>query len=512
MTASLRTLTKEKRGSPMKRLPMPATALAAMKKVAIAMFCGAVLMIAAAPARADICTEASPATSAPCDVTITISGSTGNLSVAIEDLHTNYPGAEGDDKLIGVKNLSSVDVGAIVLSGSDAFDFSDHDGACTEDLFPPSFTCGTTGYEGPNNTFVGINSPSNTTGKVLFTTPLAKNGGTVVFSLEGPPSTVVAVGENKPLVAGQTTVFPFGPFSGSGVEAFGLPDHPDDYQITPVNSATGDTMTITPVPVMGPFNSGTKFPGLACVPYKDFNNDGPVCVEVERDCFSGGHLSSGDCDTFLYSAKLDFNIDSSGIPNPNGIGGAALLGQPIDDCPPTNFSLNITTSYTGSQVDPISGSGKGGHSCFVAAFDPNAATVVTQGQTVSTFFGFEFPVVNNPKVNTIFPPLPVPLSWDSHDSSNHGIPNLHLCTNSSGTGCTAPWVHLSSTPVASCGSFTGEDPLPGVFANLSKLLGAGEYTFFWDTSKKKGPSGCKVSIVLQFDSGAFDTPATFKYH
>jgi hypothetical protein len=487
----------------MKRILMSANALS-LKKVAFAILCMTLLMLVGAPARADVCSDAFNVTS--CGVTITITGTSGHLTATLGGSLTPYDGIE--DQLIGITNNSSVAVGAIVLSTSPAvgepiFGF-DGDGPCTS-LDPKMGTvcAGTTGYEGPINTFVGINSPFNTTGKVLFTTPLAPHigetpGGSTWFALENTPTTVIAVGENKPLTAGQTTIFPF----GTG--------NVDDYRITPVNSAPGDTMTITPIPVASNDFSATNFSTLKCVPYKDFSAVGsPVCVEIERDCLGA------DCGTFLYSATLDFNIDPNS--RPDGIGGAALLGQADVACPTSGFNLNITTSYTGSPVDPITGSGKGGHSCFVAAFDPIVPNVAT-GATVSTFFGFEFPVVNNPKVNTIFPPFPVPLSWDSHDSSGNGIPNLKLCktVNTAGacavSGVTTPWVHLSSTPISGCGAFAGEDPLPGVFLNLNKIIGAGEYIFVWDTSKKKGPSGCKVSVVLQFDTGAFAAPATFKYH
>ena len=125
--------------------------------------------------------------------------------------------------MIGIQNNSSVAVGAIVLSAppvfcqppytSNLFAF-DGDGACT--FFKNDCKYGPTGYEGPNNTFLGI-SPDRTTGKVLFTVPLAAPvgqtpGGTTWFSLENTPAAVAAVGENKLLTAGTTTTFPFGPF------------------------------------------------------------------------------------------------------------------------------------------------------------------------------------------------------------------------------------------------------------------------------------------------------------
>src|SRR5439155_17577849 len=175
-----------------------------------------------------------------------------------------FGSVSGEDQLVGIQNTSTATVGAIVLKApatTPSSPFTDNlfkfegDGPCSFNptgCFPnPPITGYTsTGYEGPDNTFVGI-SPDFTTGKVLFTTPLAP-GATTWFALENTPMSVVAIGENKTLTAGSPTTFKFGS-SGD-----------DDYVITPLNSASGDSMTITPIPVSpGSFSpTNTNFSGL----------------------------------------------------------------------------------------------------------------------------------------------------------------------------------------------------------------------------------------------------------
>jgi hypothetical protein len=549
MTANLLTLAQEKREPQTKAHLLPAIILS-VKRVVFVVLCCTLLMLFTAPAWADICTNAGAP--APCGVTITITGSSGNLVATFGGSGIPYDGDE--DQIVGIQNntsgSSAVAVGAIILSApgnqspftNNLFAF-DGDGAC---VYFHLGNCGPTGYEGPDNTFLGI-SPDYTTGKVLFTVAVPPNGGTAWFSLENTPTAVAAIGENKALTAGSTTIFPFGPFTCTSNENITCSETSvaDDLQVAPRNSASGDTLTVTAVPVpAGPLsldNWGTDYfgiegplspeppsgqlrfsatnystPTLACVPYADFSSAGnPGCVELELDC------PAADSDTcqFVYSATADFNIDKLSLPN--GIGGAHFLGQHDGNptgyngqCPTTGFNVDIIESYTATKPDPITGGGRG-NSCFVTAFDPTA-TVVPPGTTVSTFFGFEFPVFDN-KVNPVFVGLPVPLSWDFHNSLGQPVTNLQLCQNPNGTGCTAPWVYLSLTALSSttaCQAVAAaSSPLPSLFNSGLLNFGRGEYSFLWNTATRiRGLSGCQVSVVLQFDSGLTTAPAVFQYH
>ena len=514
-------------------------------KALFAVLCCTVLMLMASPAMADVCSTAFPQVPS-CGVTITITGSSGNLVATFGGSGVPYDGDE--DQLVGITNNSTVAVGAIILSApgtsnppytSNIFAF-DGDGACT---YFGSCSYGPTGYEGPNNSFVGT-SPDLTTGKVLFTAALAPNGGTTWFSLENTPSAVAAIGENKPLTAGATTIFPFGPFTcvnGEGITCTET-SVADDLQVAPRNSAAGDALTVTAVPVAaGPLSldnwgpdyfgiegplpveppsgqlrfSAANYSNLACVPYSDFSSAGnPGCIELELDC----PATDSDGCQFVYTATADFNVDKLSLPN--GIGGAHFLGEHDGNpngyngqCPTTGFNVDIFESYTATQPDPIRGGGTG-NSCFVTAFDPTAQPV-PPGQTVSTFFGFEFPV-SDTKVNPIFVPLPVFLNWDYNNSLGQPVTNLTLCPNSSGTGCTAPWVYPYLTALSSSSACkaiaAASSPLPSLFNSGLLNFGHGEYTFVWNTATKiKGLLGCQVSVVLQFDSGLTASPAVFQY-
>jgi hypothetical protein len=539
MTANHLMLTKKER--------QPLTALS-MKRVVFAVLSCTLLMLFAAPAWADgdLCQNAGAPY--PCGVTIIITGQSGNLVATFGGSGIPYDGDE--DQMIGIQNSSGVAVGAIILSApiistnppyTDNLFAFDGDGACT---LSGKCNYGPTGYEGPNNTFLGM-SPDLTTGKVLFTVPLA-TGATTWFSLENAPNAVAAIGENKALTAGSTTVFPFGPFTCNSDDNGTVCTETavaDDLQVAPRNSAPSDTFTVTPVPVPagplglnpwppsyfgieGPLSaeplsgqqrfSATNYSNLACVPYSDFSSSfNPGCVELELDC----PAANTDGCQFVYTATADFNIDKLSLPN--GIGGAHFLGQHDGSptgyngqCPTTGFNVDIFESYTATIPDPITGGGRG-NSCFVTAFDPTA-NVVPPGTTVSTFFGFEFPV-SDTKINPIFVPLPVPLNWDFHNSSGQPVTNLHLCQNPNGTGCTAPWIYLSLTALSSspaCQAIAASSsPLPSLFNSGLLNFGKGEYTFVWNTlTKIKGLSGCQVSVVGQFDNGLVVAPAVFQYH
>ncbi len=541
MTANFRILKREKRESPMKRILMSAIALY-VRNVALAMLSVTLLMIATAPAWAEvspaICQSVSPAQAAPCDVTIEITGSAGNLLANIVDLGTNYPSAEGDDKLIGVKNNSTVKVGAIILTAplqesENLFDFSDTDGAC------PS--CGSGGYQGPNNTFVGI-SPGLNTGKVLFTTPVAA-GGTAWFSLERTPSSVVAIGESQTLTAGVTAIYKFGPGNPNHNPPL-APGSEDDFKITPSStSATLDNLTVTPVIVnQGDFAPTTSaFQGLKCLPYQDYSVGAEggaqsLCVEIEVDC------SGADQCNFQNSIQLDYGVYGAGVTASNGlIGGPHLLVHHGATCPDNGFDTDIFSSYTGASAGdvvspdppPIKGGSKTGPSCYVSAFDPTITQpsdprLIQPGQTVG-FPGFQRPVTNtlSPScqaqlrplivpVNCILIPVPVLLSWIQTDASGNKITTLKLCKNTScATGGTnPPWVNLALTALtqtAACQALTTAS-LPSVGNSGLVNLGKGQYAFLWNTlTNPNGLKGCQVIPVLTFSSGAVASPAEFQY-
>src|SRR6266566_547874 len=253
----------------------------------------------------------------------------------------------------------------------------------------------------------------------------------------------------------------------------------DDYQIKPLNSAAGDTLSVLPVPVpAGPLESGTfgpfplgcvspnctflsgdfgkETPSLpsplrfsagsnpnlggtkfACVPYADFSANGnPVCAELQIECKNGITACSG----FFYNVQNDFDID--GFSLPGGIGGPAFLGRHQVDCPDSAFDQNIFLTYTAASVtfgDPLKGGGSGTPSCWVVAFDPSAAAVTTG--SVSSFTGFSglFPP---PTLNPVNRAQAVPLNFTFPTAG------LHLCASVDSVFCNAnvskPWVNFGT--------------------------------------------------------------------
>jgi hypothetical protein len=579
------------------------------KKMLFAIFCSALLMLFSAPAWAvltDPCLAAGAP--APCGITITISGSSGQLSATIATVGTSYDGT--DDQIVGIINASTtVTVGAIRLSsplGGEVDNLFQFDGDGPACYFYYEEECpipDPVDYEGPNDTFVGI-SADYTTGTISFVTPIPPNGSTW-FALEGSPATVVSIGETQQLVTGVTNVFPFGPYTctsdgcsggyGTWTEQHTL----DDAQFTPVSQLTGaDYWTVLPVPVcagplgespFGPFTGTPSFGfttgdfgleapsscpsygpsgfvtnflvtypnvnSLAIVPYSDYSSpNDPIGIELERDCIGP------DCgsQSLQWTMQLDYDIDPYSIAGPIGgpvIGFAPGLPGPISPnaalpyAPsPTDFSVNALTSYTGAvpgeDPPPPRGGGKDGKSVFASLFSPaqSETNPIPPGVTVG-FPGYEFPTSNTSspsctseaaqyllfpsgKQVTITAPvnclikflgirLPWPLVWDYTTTSNTPITNLQLCTSMSGGSCTTPgvnppWVYVSLVPVgANCGTFTGQNPLPGIFTNLNKLGFPGQYSFVW--TPVNNPKGCEVAPVLQFDTGTIVSPATFIY-
>jgi hypothetical protein len=323
--------------------------------------------------------------------------------------------------------------------------------------------------------------------------------------------------QTQGITAGATTIFQIG--------------H-DDLQITPLNSNPGDTLTLLPVPVPAgplsgnmfgseivgftttPFSAGINYPTQASIPYSDLSaNKNPVGLELQLSCTPAPE-SADDCGTFINSTQVDFDVDKNSFPS--GIGGAQFLGEhdnsPVGyngQCPTEGFNVDIFFAYTATTPDPIKGKTLG-NSCFVTTFDPTAAAVPA-GTTVTTktFEGFFFPV-SDTKLNIVEDGLPVPLDWKSFDNiSGKPVTNLTLCPNSTGTGCTAPWVSVATLPI-NCTTHqpTGTlTPAPGnsLFLNFKN----GTYLYFLKTAG--GSSGC-FTPVLTFSIGLVEAGvANFKF-
>jgi hypothetical protein len=299
----------------------------------------------------------------------------------------------------------------------------------------------------------------------------------------------------------------------------------DDYKITPLNSASGATLDVLPVPVpAGPtgtetnpaassltFSPGTTFPTLKCIPYADFSAlNNPVCVELQ--------LNPSDAGNYLYTATNDFNIDAHSLPN--GVGGPSFLGHHTVNCPDSGFNINIFFSYTAPDVtngDPLKGGGSGTGSCWVTAFDPNAGAIST-GTTFSFFEGFQSPV-SDTDLNLVKAGSGVPLIFKLFSSPGVGNPNYSLCPGMTvptsnvcpSTLATTNWIFFGTIKTACMTDSTpNDDTLFTVAAGTSALQNFGDGTYQYNLKTVKGSTGC-FDAVLIFDSGLTLFPANFKY-
>jgi len=296
--------------------------------------------------------------------------------------------------------------------------------------------------------------------------------------------------QTQTMTAGGTAIFPVGT---------------DDFELAGIDNTGGEKVTILPIPVLelgtnpgsnasNTFSPGTVFPAFGCSPYGDFSETGnSECVEFQLTC-----TGAADCEQFLYTATTHYTFPP-GFP---GLGGPAFLKASGQSCPSSAFDKNIFNSYS---QDPTHSGGGSGLSCFTAALTPGAPIVAS----AVSFEGFEFPVSDS-HLNYIFPRWPVPLSFD------YDLPNLSVCHNALGIGCTAPWVYPSSIQIA-CpnGSPVAPNPSP---ITVSPLLNFGpggpgepgltEYFLLWTTPQHA--KGC-TSVVFTFDTGLTVVPAKFKY-
>jgi hypothetical protein len=300
--------------------------------------------------------------------------------------------------------------------------------------------------------------------------------------------------QTQNLAAGGTVTFPIGT---------------DDYELTALDNAGGEQITILPVPVLqsssnpgsnasNTFNPGILFSTFSCSPYGDLSETGnPECAEFQVTC-SG----ASDCDSFLYTATTHYSFPA-GFP---GIGGPGFLKASGQNCPSSAFDKNIFIFYT---QDTTHKGGGGGLSCFVAAFTPNDPIV----PSFTSFVGFESPV-SDTQINVINGGRAVPLTWQLFLAPNVPNTNLTFCSSPNpGIGtCTAPWVNLGTIPITCPGGSpvhsATETTISAAGNSGMQNLGSGNYQFNWKTIK--GSTGC-VTVVATFDSGLVTYPATFQY-
>jgi len=198
-----------------------------------------------------------------CNILIVLDDSGAHIytdhAVSPFDLGETNP--NGEDTLIGVENDSSTPVASLPLASStvDIFGF-DADGLCA---FVTCSWPNPTTYEGPNTSFSAI-SGDKKSGTVNFTTPLAANGGTTYFSLEGALETASFQPPVPPHVPGAPTIGTVLPGNGALAVSFtdgGQGSSPTlGYQATctsPNGSAGSSVDSGSPIVVPGLTNGAT---------------------------------------------------------------------------------------------------------------------------------------------------------------------------------------------------------------------------------------------------------------
>jgi hypothetical protein len=286
----------------------------------------------------------------------------------------------------------------------------------------------------------------------------------------------------------------------------------DKYKITPSPYSVGnESLTITAVPILkSNFIHPANFPNETCVPFADYSaaNGADTCVGFQADCSFNGVPNGGDCATLLYQLLESYDLP----PDLPAIGGPDLLVVHGSGCPTSNTAVaqSIFTDYFVTRIDPTTkGGGSGTGSCFEVTYTPGAP-LITSGST-SRFVGFESPVVDT-ELNTVKAGSTRPLKFQWFDNLGNPVTNLTWCANTTGTGCTAPWVNLEYFSI----NCTTDSQL-NTAADVSspgnsgfQNLGGGNYQMNWKTQKSW--AGSCATVQVTFDNGVMLIPAVgFKF-
>ena len=279
--------------------------------------------------------------------------------------------------------------------------------------------------------------------------------------------------------------------------------------------AGGESLTITLVPVQySAFVPPANFPSEKCIPFADLSINSPnlasdVCGTFQADC-SIGSATVNDCNSLFYTLLESYDLP----PNLSAVGGPDFLVVHGSGCPTSSTALaqSIFTDYFVTRQDPSTkGSGSGTGSCFEVTYTPGAPAIT--GGSVSRFVGWQSPVVNT-DLNQVKAGSTRPLIFNFNDNAGNPIPNLNYCANTSGTGCTVPWVNLASFGIR-CPSGAPVNPAPdGSRIDSSgnsgfQNNGGGNYQVNWKIPKSW--KGSCADVQATFDNGIVEVPAVMGF-
>ncbi len=290
----------------------------------------------------------------------------------------------------------------------------------------------------------------------------------------------------------------------------------DKYKITPSPySNGGESLTITFVPVLySAFTPPSNFPTEACIPFADVSPTSPTaplgsdaCVNYQADCSVGGVPNGGDCTTLLYTLLESYDLP----PNLPAIGGPDFLVVHGSGCPTSSTAIaqSIFTDYFVTRIDPTTkGKGSGTGSCFEVTYTPGAPLITGAGTTTTRLVAWESPLVNT-DLNMVKAGSTRPLAFQLFDILGNPVTTLTWCANTTGTGCTAPWVNLAYFFV-NCPAQTGT--VDNTATDISapgnsgfQNLGGGNYQMNWKTQKSW--AGSCANVQATFDNGVVEFPA-----
>ena len=170
------------------------------------------------------------------------------------------------------------------------------------------------------------------------------------------------------------------------------------------------------------------------------------------------------------------------------IGGVAYLGQHFIDTITTLFDFNAYISYTDGPLHP-------GNSVYAGTFTPGAPAVVGT-DTNPILLGFMRPV-DDSQVNIVQKGQAIALKFTST------VKGLHECGNTTGSGCTNPWLNVSTLPLSCNGggvmnTSTLFDSSATGASGLQEVT-PGSYVFTLDTPKN--PNYVCFTPVFTFSNG-----------
>jgi hypothetical protein len=470
MNANLLTLTREKRKLPMKRILMPATALAAVLVCLVFAPSIAVSQVQPRPSSLSIPTSGA---------LLTINGTVGlvavNRNIYDSQIHTSTVRSVPIAPTPDGGNCNSVDArfqtDAYVLQGGswtgcdpgDTFETSQGNG--TASIFGTGYTFAITTFY----TFGSVEVPQcNTQGNICVPTngpdsgflTVTNNSGadfTGTISLSGispiaggsfcPPNGIASDSFTGTLPSGGSVTLALS-FDSSNCGGFNqsqtqtLSKHGtitfqaggDTWTDFAANNVGGEKITFLPVPTpQSLFHPGPRFAGDKCDPYDDFSepfegpSPNPVCVPFLLTC------SGNDCSTFSYQLTTTYHgPDDRGTPH--------FLKADRAMSPTPNFAQNDILSYGFvGDPNPIKKGGGSGHS-FLAPTYFNTGVDNTTPASIATYpSNFFPPVANPPVVNRAEAGKVHRLRWQSFDGTTNALITpqsqnvFTLCTNSPST-------------------------------------------------------------------------------